>query len=438
MSPAALTTPKDAGIFPQGSPLLPDGGHTMRYPLRCLALLTLALHASHAGAEDAAAPLLSFKGFGTLGVVRSGEDQADFTSTDLKPNGAGHTRRWSADVDSLLAVQADVNPGSQLSAVLQVVAEQNPDSSYRPRIEWANVKYEVTPDFSIRAGRTVLPAFLLSETRKLGYSHPWVRPPLEVYSLIPISHSDGLDLSYSLYLGEVSNTLRANVGQTDVHVAGGGKAEGRDVQGLTYTAEYGPLTVRIASLRGDVNVPSVSALFGAFRQFGPRGNAIADTYDANHKRFTFRTVGASYDPGPWFVMSEWGQVDAKFFLGKATGWYASGGYRLGQVTPFVAYARARAAPLSDPGLTIADLPPPLQGAGAALNGALNSILSSNDAQHSVSVGARWDVTKAAAVKLQFDQLHIDAGSDGVLSNPQPAFRTGGKVRLLSATLDFVF
>jgi hypothetical protein len=314
----------------------------MHYPPHCLALLVLALHAAHATAEDAAAPLFSFKGFGKLGVVRSSEDQADFTSTILKPNGAGRSRRWSADVDSLLAVQADANPSTQLSAVLQVIAEQNPDNSYQPHVEWANVKYQVTPDLSIRAGRTVLPAFLLSETRKLGYSHPWVRPPLEVYGLVALSHSDGLDVSYRLYAGEVSNTLQVVAGQKDTQLVRG-KVESRDSRGLTYTAEVGPLTVRIAGLHSVLTSASASALFSAFRQFGPPGDAIADTYDVNHKRFNFRSVGASYDPGPWFLMSEWGQVDTKFFFGKSTAWYASGGYRLGQVTPFVGYARVKSA-----------------------------------------------------------------------------------------------
>jgi len=76
---------------------------------------------------------LRVSGFGTPGVVHASEREADYTSSVMKASGAGGTRRWSA--------------------VLQVVSEQGLDNSYRPRVEWANVKYEVTPELAVRAGR---------------------------------------------------------------------------------------------------------------------------------------------------------------------------------------------------------------------------------------------------------------------------------------------
>jgi hypothetical protein len=124
----------------------------------------------HAEDIDAAtpAPMFLFSGFGTLGIVHSSENQADFVSSNLKPNGAGYTRSWSATVDSLLAAQVTANFTPQLSAVLQVIAEQNYDGSWGPHVEWANIKYEFTPDLSLRAGRIVQPAFLVSDYRKVA------------------------------------------------------------------------------------------------------------------------------------------------------------------------------------------------------------------------------------------------------------------------------
>src|SRR5687767_2068597 len=156
------------------------------------AAIVAALHASGAGAAEPPTSKFSFSGFGTGGFVHSSEENADFTSTFSKPTGAGYSDSWSSDVDSLIAGQLTANFTPKLSAVLQVISEQNHDGTYQPHVEWANVKIQLTPDFSVRAGRMVLPSLLVSDTRKVGFTYPWVRPPLEVYSLLPVTWTDGL------------------------------------------------------------------------------------------------------------------------------------------------------------------------------------------------------------------------------------------------------
>src|SRR5450631_3077804 len=59
----------------------------------------------HAAAEDPGPSMFSFSGFGTLGVVHSSEDHADFTTSHFKPTGAGYTHSWSGDVDSVIGGQ---------------------------------------------------------------------------------------------------------------------------------------------------------------------------------------------------------------------------------------------------------------------------------------------------------------------------------------------
>jgi len=51
---------------------------------------------------------------------------------------------------------------------LQAVSEQRVDGSYRPQCEWANLKYQATPDLALRAGRLSLPVYLTGEHRKVG------------------------------------------------------------------------------------------------------------------------------------------------------------------------------------------------------------------------------------------------------------------------------
>jgi predicted porin len=287
-------------------------------------------------------------------------------------------------------------------------------------------------------GRTVLPAFLLSENRKVGYTFPWVRPPLEVYRLLPVTVSDGLDASYRAYRGEMAHTLQANAGRSRPDLPNNGTAEANRSWGVTYTIEEGPLTIRATYKSTNLTIPSLAPLFGAFRQFGPQGAAIADKYDSDDKLLVNYGIGASYDPGAWFVMSEWNHVDPHSFQGKRIAWYVSGGYRFGKFTPFVNYASSRAGNLSDPGLSLTGLPPAQAAQAAGLNAALNSLLRNRTVQDTVAVGVRWDFMKDVDLKLQFNRTQVGEGSNGVFSNIQPGFRTGARVNVFSAAVDFVF
>lgn len=405
-----------------------------------LALAVMTLYAVAADADDASMPTFSLSSFGTVGIVHSSEKKADFTSSIYKPNGAGHTRNWSADVDSLIGAQVIASFTPQLSAVVQVISEQGYDDSYRPSLEWANFKYQFTPDFSMRVGRTVQPAFLLSDSRKVGYTLPWVRPPGEVYSLVPVSSTDGVDFSYRLHMGDLINTVQGNVGQGDFRMPGHSvRTLARESWGVSNLTEYGDLTTRITYQKTHLTLESYNPLFDSFRGFGEEGNAIADRYDVNDKPFEFVGVGAIYDPGKWFVMGEWGHYDSHTVIGSVSSWYLSSGYRIKAFTPYVTYARSRTvSATSSAGLTTSALPPALAGAGADLNGTLNTLLASSGGQQTLSVGVRWDFTKNMDAKLQYDHTSLDDATTGPLINLQPGYQPGGSFNLLSLAVDFVF
>ena len=165
-------------------------------------LAAAGFHAASTRADEAQ-PLFSFSGFGTLGAIHSDSDRADYLVDAFHPDGAGYTRRWSADADSRLGLQLTTNFASRLSAVVQVVSEQRYDGTYRPAVEWANVKLQATPDLSVRAGRVVLPIFMVTDSRKVGYANVWVRPPVEVYSLVPVT---GVALRYDNPGGTIFST----------------------------------------------------------------------------------------------------------------------------------------------------------------------------------------------------------------------------------------
>jgi len=408
----------------------------MPYKLTRIALLATALYAAGACAEamdyaPADKPMFSFSGFGTLGVVHSSESRADFTNSRFKPDGAGYTHTWSHSVDSRIGAQVTADFTSKLSGILQVISEQNYDGSYRPHVEWANISYAFTPDFNVLVGRIVRPVFLMSDTVKVGYANPWVRPPVEVYSLVPVTNNDGIDMSYRMRFGDITNTTRATLGNVrNISSPGGSKTSALRQRGIFNTTEYGSLTVHMGYGQAEITMEGLHPLFDAFRQFGTQGNAIADKYDCYGSRVQAKSIGASYDPGKWFLLAELAKSKAQCVIGAQTGWYVGGGYRIGKFTPYLTYAKVKVdSNTSDPGLTFDP---------AGLNPVLNAILGAAPVQHTISIGGRWDFAKSADFKLQYDQSRHGADSPGFLSKTQPDFQSGGKVDLFSATIDFVF
>jgi hypothetical protein len=403
-----------------------------------VAMLVSPLGAYAAG-YDTSPSIFSFSAFGTLGVVHSSEDKADFTASPLAPDGPGFTDAWSPDVDSRLGVQVMARFTPQLSAMLQVISEQRYNDSYTPHVEWANIAYQPIPELSLRVGRIVLPTFLISDSRKVGYANPWVRPPVEVYSLSPIFDSDGAYVSYKVHLGEVVNTVVGTYGQTSFGYPQGGQFTVKRLRVIADTLEYGSATLHIAYQASSYTYRTVDPLFDGLRQFGPQGVALADKYSLDDKLGQVITAGALYDPGKWFVTGEWGQRNLHSAGGEAIAWYVSGGYRLNKFTPYLTYSRSKPdSNTSDPGLILSGLPPNLAGAAAGLNAGLNSILGSLAAQKTISIGSRWDVMKNVDLKVQYDHINLGAGSAGTLINVQPDFQRGSTVNVASIAIDFVW
>lgn len=410
-------------------------------PLALAATAALLAGTAHA---DPAFPTFSFSGYGTVGLVHSDNDRADYLVDVFKPNGPGHTRDWSADVDSRLGAQLTAAFTPKLSAVVQVLAQQRYDNTYTPVVEWANLQYRPTTDSSIRAGRMVLPVFMVTDSRRVGYANAWVRPPVEVYSLVPVTSYDGADASYRMPVGNAVHSVQVNYGRSESKFPGTpvippGTAEGRHLAAINYTIESGPLTFRANYGQTDLTIEIFNPLFDAFRQFGPPGQAIADKYDVRDRRVKFIGFGGTYDPGAWFVTGEYAHFDTDSIVGERTAWYVSGGHRFGAFTPYATYAQLKSdAATSTPGLDLTVLPAPLVPVAATLNATLNAQLATIAEQKTLSVGVRWDFMRNAALKLQYDHVKLGSGSFGTFGNIQPGFEPGGRVGIFSAAVDFVF
>jgi hypothetical protein len=410
---------------------------------RTVLALATGLLAGAVWADDGALPApkspWTFGGFGTLGLTHADVRDADYTSNLLRPNGVGATRAWSGALDSRIGAQIGYAANKEWSAVLQVIVEQTVHGDYRPIVEWANIKYQPTPELALRLGRIALPMFLAADYRKAAYALPWVRTPVESYGAIPITNSNGVDLSYRWTIGELKHTTQVFYGGTNVTLARGAKASTHGLAGVSNTTDVGAASFRVSVLTTELSVDIARALFNGFRQFGAPGAAIADTYDVLGKRANGVSLGANYDPGNWFLIGELGRLNANSYLGDKSTVYISGGYRVAGFTPYAAFARVQSnGAITDPGLALTGLPPAAAAGAAALNAGLNNLLRAIAIQSTVTAGLRWDVAGSAALKVQFDRVRPTKGSTGTLINVQPGFVSGRGFNVLSLALDFVF
>jgi hypothetical protein len=285
----------------------------------------------------------------------------------------------------------------------------------------------------------VLANFLVSDFRKVGYANPWVRPPVEVYGMVPVTSSDGVDVNWRRTVGSFTHTLHADYGRADRALPGGGKAHARKAWGVADTIEQGAFTARVSYRQGALSVDRFNTLFDAFRQFGPQGIDIAERLDADGDTFHFASVGASYDPGPWFVTGEWGRLRTGSAIGDRSAWHGSAGFRWNDLTPYAVLAGTRMHhEPDDSGLTVANYPAPLQPTVLQLNAGLADVLRNAQKHETASIGVRWDFRENFALKLQYDHTRLAPGRFGGLSNVQSGFVPGGDVDLLSVCVDFVF
>lgn len=336
-----------------------------------------------------AQPIFALNGFGTVEMAHSSASYGDYVFDNLQPLGIGRSRDWSGDIDSRLGVQLTANFTPKLSGVLQIVSEYRWDDTYTPFVNWANLKYTFTPDFSIRIGRIALPSFLASDSRKIGFSNITARPPVEVYSLLALKTSDGVDAVYRTHFDDVTDSTTLLFGKATVTNTRGTDVHSTNVWGIFNTLEFGAVTLHAAYQERDVD-----------NQNPPLGK--------------FFSVGANYDPGDWFGSAEWTKAinfNAHRLKIPRVAWDVNGGRRFGDFAPYVTISAL--CPEVDTGIT------PI-------------------AQRSYSTGVRWDFMRNMDLKLQLDHVQLGDGSYGVLLNVARGAPKGGQFNVVSLVADFIF
>jgi len=389
-------------------------------------------------AQESAPSMFRFSGFGTLGAVSTDTDKAEYATSVLQPGGA--KKKADFGVDSLIAGQVDARFTPQFSAVIQAVANRTADDDYVPHVEWAFLRYDVTGNLNVRGGILAVPVFMLSDSRLVGFSYPWVRPPTALYSQVPFTNFRGADLTWRPEANGITFTVQPYAGNARPEIPSGDSHLTADLEKLwdvNLAAEMGPWTVRAGYLktRFTYRDPSIQPLFEGLRQVDPLipgAAALANDLDTIDKPITFASIGASYESGNILVQAEYGKRKADLFLADTSSYYATFGYRFGNVMPLVTVSRVKTDSPTSQSLV------PAVGPLAPIAIGVNTLLQGqNVLQKAIALGVRYQFHKNADVKLQWDRIDLPNGSVGNFQHAQPGF-AGSNVNVYSAAVDFVF
>lgn len=395
-----------------------------------IAALAAALSAACAAHASDDSFSWRFSGFGTAGYAMTSSDDVLLANPGQFK---GAQEGGSALVDSRLGGQLDFTFNPKLGATVQAIAMQDAKGRFRPTVEWAFMRYQLTDNTTVRLGRLGWPAYLVSDYRYVGYANPWLRAPLEVYNLASLDSYEGADVRWSHSLGNGELTVQALAGHASSPLpdtsARTARIKVNQLTGAYATYEIGNLRVRGGLSTGKATyVSQTTGMLHAGLEMAGFGD-VADQLLPQNARATFMSLGGTYDAHNIMATGEYGKLRSSGLLGVASGWYGTLGWRHGDWMPYVTWAGYS----KDDSTDKYAVPP--YGPLLPLSMGVAALAGGND-QHTASLGVRWDVASKLAIKAQFDHVRPSAAG-GTFIHIAPGY-DGHPVNVVSVAADFVF
>ena len=364
----------------------------------------------------------------------------------------GYNDSLSFGQHSLLALQTDVELTETLSFTTQLLAHAS--ATRDSGVEWAYLSWRPSSSWNFKAGKMRTPFYLHSNTIDVGYTYPWIIPPQQVYTPYLFPDFTGLSAAYQFNIGDFDIEAEAYwgnyKGKVSVEEELKSDVEADNMQGLILNMYRGnlhlrasyhrSLAVRAGYVPGTPTTRQIFQLIETLRRF--RFNRSADSL-VKKSDVGFTQVAISYETLDYFLKAEWtrmNQGDA-FLIPQYDSYYLSGGYTFHPFNlPITAHATF--ANLSDTGTPrpVNEIPAgvpqlaPLQSAYAQTFDVRREF---RDDLQSLSIGLRWDVNPAVALKAEWVHLRGERGKRSFFTfDEAPNFDRKANLFLLG--LEWVF
>ena len=292
----------------------------LRKSITCMALAATVLPLS---AQDGD-PRLSVSGFGTLGLAASSSSLAEYVREPTQPRGV----RQDLDprLDSRLGLQVNLNLSESFSVVGQAISKYRYDYTFKPDLSWAFLSYKPTSSLQARAGRLGFDVFQIADTRNVGYSYLWTRPPVDFFGPLMLSSLDGGDLSWAESLGNgVNLRLKVAAGRTSAidkvpfgDAGGYVPLGGSKLMGTVAEVDWEALNLRLSYAEAKPSSkfpPPITDLQNGLNTFAlllndPGLARQARGVDFQENFFRYYSVGLNWHSGPFRLEAVGAQVRA--------------------------------------------------------------------------------------------------------------------------------
>ncbi|HQT25034.1 MAG TPA: hypothetical protein PLK99_00355 [Burkholderiales bacterium] len=370
----------------------------------------------------------TLKGFGTVGMARSSNGDAQFIRDISQPQGVG--RNWSGVIDSLAGLQGNYQFNDATEMIAQVVSHYRYDGTFSPELTRAMIKYDWNPRLFVRIGRIGTELLMHSDSRWVGYSYLTVRPNVDFFGSIPVNYADGLEANYHVPLadGILEGNIFGGTGREYMpdypldhsHLLEGSIGYSKGNWQLRYL--YGQIELERA---GDSLAPIEAGLLAA------GAGSAANSFDLVGSIDRYNSLAAIYDDGTWQVQASLCSIQHQKVFQNEKSWYLLAGRRYGDLTPFAGYSSVRSTSKSiATGI-------PSASPFAYLNGSVAYVTNFHQQGHTLTLGARWDFMRNVDLKAQVDFIGGGDGTSNLLyRNIQPGW--DGKTTVMSLALDFIF
>lgn len=383
-------------------------------------------------------PDFKINGFGTVGLTKNSDKDLGFRNT-VSNKGVFDEYDWGQN--SNLGIQANYYASDKLDFGLQLLAKERNENSLNKSLQWAYLNYKISSIIDVRLGRVGVGSFLMSDFRHVGFARLWTHLPTEFYALRPVNGIDGIDLKFknSLFDGLFSTNVWFGQAQYDFYSDDLNEVNLKQLLGSSIGWENDYWNIRFtynqakSQIENNTIRPLEQALQAASLAGWPAAAEYADL-TIDNKMIRYYAAGMSYDKNDWLIQSELSIVDAdsKLTSGTLSG-YLSLGRKLGTVTPFIvgSWVKSRDDRLIMPTAPLASYNS-LQHISQYV---FNQFYA---AQHTVSVGARWDIQPKVALKAQWDKTWVDEYGSLLLDRPNGAIAEKSQMDIFSVTVDFLF
>ena len=326
----------------------------------------------------------------------------------------GYDNAISFGQHSLFALQTDVALTETLSFTTQLLAHAS--ATRDSGVEWAYLSWRPSNRWNFKAGKMRTPFYLHSDTIDVGYTYPWIIPPQQVYTPYVPNDFTGLSAAYQFNIQEWGIETKAYWGRFEGAVSVLDKfpvdLKVNNLRGLILAVNRGNLRLRASYHRAalEIKVPALARLAGQLRRFG--FHESADSLNTKTD-ISFMQAGVSYDALDYFLKAEWTRM-----IGIPTydSYYMSGGYTFYPFNlPITAHATFANISFDELARPVNEIPanvPQLAPLRFAYLGVFQSDFIGNDSLQRLSIGLRWDVNPAVALKAEWIHLRADRDKRG--------------------------